>query len=41
MGIVFDAINSDIDEVRIPLHGNRKKVWANEYWDSHAKRVVF
>lgn len=40
-GIYFDAINNNIDEVRVPLRGGSKKVWASEYWDTNVKNIIF
>lgn len=40
-GLYFDAINNNIEEVRIPLKGGSKKVWANEYWDSRSVKISF
>lgn len=40
-GIYFDAINNNIDEVRVPLRGGSKKVWASEYWDTNVRNIVF
>ena len=38
-GLHFDAINDNIDEVKIRYGENARKVYANEYWDDRAVRI--
>lgn len=38
-GIHFDAINDNIDEVKIRYDNNARKVFADEYWDDKAVRI--
>lgn len=38
-GIVFDAINDNLEEVKKDFMGNSRKVVATEYWDDRAVRV--
>lgn len=35
----FDAINDNIDEVKIRYGENARKVYANEYWDDRAVKI--
>lgn len=35
-GLHFDAINENIDEVKILYNNDTRKVFANEYWDDRA-----
>lgn len=35
----FDAINENIDEVKVLYGGDTRKVFADEYWDDKAVRV--
>ncbi len=38
-GIHFDAINDNIDEVKIRYGSNSRKIFADEYWDDKAVRI--
>lgn len=38
-GLHFDAINDNIDEVKVRYGDNARKVYANEYWDDRAVRI--
>lgn len=35
-GLHFDAINENIDEVKVLYNNDTRKVFANEYWDDRA-----
>lgn len=36
MGFHFDAINENLDEVKILYGGDTRKIFADEYWDDKA-----
>lgn len=38
MGFHFDAINENLDEVKILYGGDTRKVFADEYWDDKSIR---
>ena len=35
-GLHFDAINDNLDEVKVLFNNSTRKVYANEYWDDKA-----
>ncbi|MEG0579867.1 MAG: hypothetical protein RR490_08125 [Niameybacter sp.] len=35
-GLHFDAINDNLDEVKVMFNNDTRKVFANEYWDDKA-----
>lgn len=37
-GFHFDAINDNLDEVKLMFDNSTRKVYANEYWDDKAVR---
>lgn len=38
-GLHFDAINDNLDEVKVLFANNTRKIFADEYWDDKAWRV--
>lgn len=39
-GIVFDAVNDHLPEMKEKFCNNTRKVFANEYWDDRAVNVI-
>ncbi len=40
MGFHFDAINENLDEVKILYGGDTRKIFADEYWDDKAVKIT-
>ena len=38
-GLHFDAINENLDEIKILYGGDTRKIFADEYWDDKAVNV--
>ena len=39
-GIVFDAVNENLNEVKEWMNSNSRKVYATEYWDDRAVSIA-
>jgi len=39
LGIVFDAVNTNLDETKSMFDNDTRKVYANEYWDDKAPNL--
>lgn len=39
LGLHFDAINENLDEIKVVWKNDTRKVYADEYWDDRAKCV--
>lgn len=39
-GIVFDAVNDHLPEMKEKFHNNTRKVFATEYWDDKAVNII-
>ena len=40
MGFHFDAINENLDEIKVLYGGDTRKVFATEYWDDRAIPMI-
>lgn len=38
-GLHFDAINENLDEIKVIWGNDTRKVWADEYWDDKAVKI--
>lgn len=39
-GIIFDAVNDHLPEMKEKFHNNTRKVFATEYWDDKAVNII-
>ena len=40
-GIIFDAVNENLPEIRETFGKDTRKIYADEYWDDRARHISF